>query len=254
MSTTPRDPSEDELQAFVDDRLDPARTMAVRDWLAAHPETQRMVRDYRSQNRAIGDAFAPLLDRRVPERLLALGETQAPGGRVWRAAAMVAMVAAAGAAGWFANDVLRERVIAGPAVAREGVSAHRVYEVEVRHPVEVGADEEAHLVAWLSKRLDAPVRAPELADRGYRLVGGRLLPADHGPAAQFMYETPAGERLTLYVERNRTGEQTAFRFVDEDGVSAFYWKEGPLAYALIGRSGREALLEVARSVYAQLAE
>ena len=46
--------------------------------------------------------------------------------------------------------------------ARRAANAHAVYVPEVRHPVEVGADQEAHLVQWLSKRLAVPVRAPAL--------------------------------------------------------------------------------------------
>ena len=55
------------------------------------------------------------------------------------------------------------------------------------HPVEVGADDEQHLVNWLSKRLGVKVRAPKLDDAGMSLVGGRLLPGENGPVAQFMY-------------------------------------------------------------------
>jgi len=72
------------------------------------------------------------------------------------------------------------------------------------------------------------------------------------PAAQFMYENEKGDRLTLYVERNRTGGETSFRFVAEDEISAFYWKDGPLAYVLIGRAGREQLLGLARATYNQI--
>ena len=66
-----------------------------------------------------------------------------------------------------------------------------------------------------------------------------------------MYENEKGDRLTLYVERNRTGDETSFRFVEQDEVSAFYWKDGPLAYALIGRAERETLLRLARTTYSQ---
>jgi len=79
-----------------------------------------------------------------------------------------------------------------------------------------------------------------------------MLPAASGPAAQFMYENEKGDRLTLYVERNRAGDETSFRFIEQDEVSAFYWKDGPLAYALIGRTGREQLLGLARATYGQI--
>ena len=78
------------------------------------------------------------------------------------------------------------------------IDAHRLYSVEVRHPVEVAADDEAHMSTWLSRRLGKSIKPPPLAGAGFRLVGGRLLPADGKPAAQFMYENAAGQRLTLY--------------------------------------------------------
>ena len=171
--------------------------------------------------------------------------------RLWQLAAALAFIIGAGG-GWGANEYFHAGPSADLALARDAVVAHRVYEVEVRHPVEVAANEEKHLVAWLSKRLDAPVLAPDLSPLGFQLVGGRLLPAASGPAAQFMYENETGDRLTLYVEPNRTGEETAFRFVEQDDIAAFYWKDGPLAYALIGRTEREQLLGLARTTYQQI--
>ena len=118
-------------------------------------------------------------------------------------------------------------------------------------PVEVTASEEQHLVNWLSKRLGAGVRAPDLEPAGFALVGGRLLPgSDGGPAAQFMYEDQSGRRLTLYLRHAQwdSGE-TAFRDAERVGVSLFYWIDGPFGYALAGDLDRERLLEVARLVY-----
>jgi anti-sigma factor RsiW len=49
--------------------------------------------------------------------------------------------------------------------------AHAAYVPEVRHPVEVAASEQQHLIAWLSKRLSRPLRAPSLDAAGYQLLG-----------------------------------------------------------------------------------
>jgi anti-sigma factor RsiW len=119
--------------------------------------------------------------------------------------------------------------------------------------VEVGADQEAHLLRWLSKRLGVSLKIPHLAGLGYSLVGGRLLPGERGPAAQFMYQDIKGQRLTLYVRAGDDSRaQTAFRFAQENGVSVFYWLDGRLGYALSGETGREELLRVADAVYRQL--
>ena len=131
------------------------------------------------------------------------------------------------------------------------LGAHTVYVPEVRHPVEVKADEE-HLIRWLTRRVGAPIRAPSLADRGWKLMGGRLLPDLGLPAAQFMYEDAAGRRLTLYIRKETGLDNTSFQFAERDGLGSFYWIDRPLAYALTGRLGREELMTLANAVYAQL--
>jgi anti-sigma factor RsiW len=131
--------------------------------------------------------------------------------------------------------------------------AHVVYTPEVRHPVEVTADQEQHLVAWLSKRLGAPVHAPQLGALGYELVGGRLLPGQSGPVAQFMYHDASGARLTLYVStEQKSNSETGFRFAQEGEVAVFYWIDGKFGYALSGQLPRSALGKIADAVYAQL--
>jgi anti-sigma factor RsiW len=131
--------------------------------------------------------------------------------------------------------------------------AHLVYAVEVRHPVEVDAAQQEHLVAWLSKRLGTKLKVPVLAEEGFELLGGRLLPGPEGPVAQFMYQETAGRRLTLYVSARAKSEgQTAFRFAQEGAVSVFYWIDGNWGYALSGEIDKPALSRISTSVYRQL--
>ena len=139
------------------------------------------------------------------------------------------------------------------AFAHQAAIAHVVYSPEVRHPVEVGADQEAHLVTWLSKRLGTSIHPPRLAKLGYDLVGGRLLPGQSGPVAQFMYHDASGQRLTLYVSTEQSqNRDTGFRFSEQGPVNVFYWIDGKFGYALSGSLDRTALSRVADVVYAQL--
>ena len=71
---------------------------------------------------------------------------------------------------------------------RQAAGVHAVYQPEQRHPVEVGAARQDHLVQWLSKRLGRPLKVPVLSTQGFELVGGRLLPGDASARAQFMYQ------------------------------------------------------------------
>jgi anti-sigma factor RsiW len=133
-----------------------------------------------------------------------------------------------------------------------------VYAPEKRHPVEVAAAEEQHLVQWLSRRLDKPLKTPDLTAEGYTLVGGRLLPGDAGARAQFMFEDRSGQRVTLYLGELKTPTapaqvgESAFRFSTDGPVPSFYWVDRGFGYALAGKLPRDALLRLATLVYRQL--
>lgn len=246
-------PREDEIQALVDDRLDAARRAEIENWLVTNPDAAARVADLRTQREAVEQAFSGLLDRPVPPHLQNMdAPAVAHTGPMWRMAAMIALVVVGAAGGWFANDAMGPDQVATTAFTQDAVRAHSLYVGEKRHAVEVNAQEEKHLVAWLSRRLQNELVAPDLSSQGYQLVGGRLLPASvTGPAAQFMYETNAGNRITIYIEQDETGRGNDFEFTSYDGVSAFWWKDGPLAYVLIGKSDRDQLLELARATREQ---
>ena len=103
---------------------------------------------------------------------------------------------------------------------------------------------------WLSKRLGRQLVTPDLSGAGFRLMGGRLLPAEDGPAAQFMYENGSGERLTLYL-RSGIRDETAFRYHEEGGIGAFYWSDEGFGYAIAARADRAPLLRIAEIVHQQ---
>ena len=199
--------------------------------------------------------YDPVLEEPVPARLRV-----APPRR-WRVFAIAASwvvigIGAGFCAGWYLHELRPTAAPQAevPAFVKRAAIAHATYSPEVRHPVEVGADQEQHLVAWLSKRLGAQVRAPKLDSIGYSLVGGRLLPGDNGPVAHFMYQTDKGRRITLYVRTEAAeNRETAFRFAAEGNIKVFYWIDRKLGYALSsGDLSKEDLLAVADTVYRQL--
>ena len=132
------------------------------------------------------------------------------------------------------------------------ISAYRTFVVDTAHPVEVKATEQDHLVQWLSNRLGQSVKAPDLTEFGFRLMGGRVLPAaTSGVAAQLMYDDDHGTRLTLYLRNGESGE-TSYSFVREGNVSAFYWIDRGLGFAISAAASRERLLPIVEAVYHQI--
>lgn len=257
--------TEADLHAYVDGLLPLARQAEIEAWLAARPEEAARVNAYRSQNLALRQLFDPVLDEVVPPSI-GLPERRAWWhGAAGRCAAGVLIAFLGGMAGWVVRGNAMPEVATrpdrvrlatmGPAagLARQAAVAHAVYSPELRHPVEVGAEQEDHLVAWLSKRLGKPVHPPHLGKLGYDLIGGRLLPGERGPVAQFMYQDTAGKRLTLYVSTEQgAAADTGFRFAQEGKVGVFYWIDGDFGYALSAGASRGELAAVATAVHAQL--
>jgi anti-sigma factor RsiW len=249
--------NESKLHAYVDGALTAVERREVEVYLEANPDEAARVRAYVAQNQAMHRLFDPVLDEIQALRLAApSGASNAS--RFWRGFGGLAATLALGIAiGYFARGQMGRGVAQVPmGIAQQAILAHVAYVPEVRHPVEVAAAEEQHLVAWLSKRLGAAMKAPSLAAAGYQLLGGRLLPAagevGRAPVALLMYENAQGKRLSLLVRREASNADTAFRFSQSGDTSVFYWIDGPFGYALAGNLDKDTLAGVARLVYQQL--
>jgi anti-sigma factor RsiW len=244
--------SEEQLHAYVDGQTAGEECAAVEKWLESHPEDAARVATWRAQADAIRVRYGAIASEPVPRRfdLAKLARRDRRWSRLAAAAALLAFIVG-GAGGWFGHEFWEG---AGPSrnVTVEAVDAHKVYVVEVRHPVEVPGSESAHLSQWLSRRIGYPVRPPDLETAGLTLVGGRLLPSIAGPpAAFFMYEGTTGERFTIY-SRRASAPQSALRYRAAGVVGSFSWIEDDVAYVVSGPADRARLQKVAEVAYEQI--
>jgi anti-sigma factor RsiW len=244
---------DDDLQAYVDDRLTAERRAEVEAYLADQPDLARRVGLEQAQRKALRCQLQAKFDEPIPTRLRVaniraaqrLGWT----GRLRIAAGVVVIFALGSTSGWLVRGTTpATETPATVRVADDAVSAYRTYVVEVAHPVEVGPQSQDHLVRWLSRRLGRPLSAPDLTGFGYQLMGGRLLPAGEGVAAQFMYEDDSGKRLTVYVRTGGDGA-TAFRFFQKGDVLTLAWLDQDFDCAVSAAVDRSKLQQVAEAVY-----
>lgn len=266
--------SDDELHTLVDGQAASDDLAALRTRLADDPQAQARLAPWQHQRAALQRLHAQVLAEAVPPALLKAAHGSSHVRQTvhpwWRYGGMAASVLIAFSAGWLTNANWPEvggRVTTALNLAkaqperefvRQAGLAHAVYTPEVRHPVEVTAMEQAHLVQWLSKRLGKPLKVPDLTSQGYDLVGGRLLPGEAGARAQFMFQNAAGQRVTLYLGamHNTAGglsnQETGFRFEPQAGIPSFYWSDQGFGYALAGQLPRPSLMKLAQEVYRQL--
>ena len=198
-----------------------------------------------------------IVDEPVPPRLdvhrLAGGSGASRGLRAWSriAAAAILCLAVGVAGGWIARGYRADRA-GQPTLVDEAVAAHELYAGEVLHPVEVRADQQAQLVDWLSKRLDRALAVPDLRALGFDFIGGRLLPADGGPAAQLMYEDEAGQRVTFLIVAANDGRESSLRYAQSGGLRSFLWTDEAIRCVLVGSVARDRLRDIAALAYEQL--
>ena len=244
--------TEDELHAYVDNELPAERRGDVEAWLATHPDDAARVQSWRTMAEALHARYDSIVDEAVPKRLEIERLVRQP--RKWVYGAIAATLAAfifGGGVGWLARGAA-----ASPSALQNftvhALEAHRLYVVEVRHPVEVPGSERAHLQQWLTKRCGWLVRAPELATAGLKLVGGRLLPGAEGPASFMMYEGASGERFTIYTVKS-DAKATQMRYAAQGRESSLFWADDGVAYAVVSSgTDRGRLTQIAQAVYDQM--
>lgn len=242
--------TEDELHAYVDGELPPERRAAVEAWIATHSDDAARIASWCAMSDMLHAKYDSVGDEPVPARLSVDRLSRTP--RRWMMGAIAATLVAfalGGGTGWIAHGA-NARPSLFTNFTLDALDAHKLYVVEVRHPVEVAGNDRAHLQQWLSKRVGYTIKTPELDATGLKLIGGRLLPGPAGPAAFLMYEGASGERYTVYTSR-ANAEATQMRYASQNNDGALFWADRGVGYVVSGGNDRDRLTQVARLVYDQ---
>ncbi|OBZ93944.1 membrane protein [Pararhizobium polonicum] len=261
MTDDPNTVTEADLHAFVDGFLDGKRRQEVELWLKDHPEDAAEVRQWQTQAAELKAAFSNYARPNADDgALLRTAHPKGTPSPLWRRTALIAasltLFLSGAVAGIYGERLLSqpvpgENIAAFESLPGQSKTAFLVYASEKRHPVEVGADQQDHLVTWLGKRLDYKLAAPDLKTLGYSLVGGRLLPVNGKAGAMLMYQDAAGQRLTVLLGKNPDSGETSFRFESAGNLETFYWIDGAIGYAVTGEVSRAKLQEIAEECYRQ---
>jgi anti-sigma factor RsiW len=239
------------LHAYADGELYAHERRDVEQRLASDPAARAEVDVWLAQKAALKEAFDPVLSEPVPFSVKVALKRH--GGAAWHRIALMAAGLAflmiGGAGGWFAAHMRMPTQTAS--FVDHAIVAYEVYSPEVRHPVEVAANDRDHLVTWLSKRIGEPLKIPDLSREGYTLLGGRLLAAEDRPAGQLMYENADKGRIAIFLAANTGGRDTAFLVTEKGPVTACYWLSEHLGFVITGEASRDKLMSIANDVYRQ---
>ena len=264
--------SEEDIHAYVDGTLSEERREEVERAIELNPALAARVSDYFSLNNMFHERYDRVLNEPVPARLRVAEKRRWLDAANWpqfagMAAALVLGIGIgvgtnmgkdvsmpwANLSSSGASNTRPVSADASEVFAQKAALAHVVYMPAVDRPAQIGQDHEEDFVQYLANKLGTDVHPPMLTKSGFQLAGGRVLPGDDGPVAQFMYHNAKGERVTLCISHRKVNANTtAFKLYQEGPVNVFYWVDGDFGYAVSGGIDRKVMLQIAHDVYAQL--
>lgn len=230
-------PSEEELHAYVDERLEPGRRREVELYLAANPEQAARIEGWRADARQLRAALAGLAEQPLNPRLQPAAlrrDLRQRRQRRWAIAAMLLVaLGVGGLGGWQARDA---NLLANTALPMaDALQAHRLFAYAA--PLDVAVQQPGQLQAWLTEHFSPSGRLPDLSAYGFTPVGARLLSNEQGPAALLVFQDAQGQRISLFLRtpsehyaRMPTGERV------EGQLQARYWSHGAYNYALVSEA------------------
>ena len=237
--------TEDDLQAYVDERLEPPRQRSVEAYLAGNAEMQARIAALVAQRNALRAALAPIVAEPIPSRLDVWHF--APHRPRWNGwlrplpalAASLALLCIGGLAGWQVRGGINPQENGIGALAKEAADSYTVFATDTLRPVEVS--EPATLSHWVTSRLHRPVGVPDLTGAGFRLLGGRVVATPHGPAGLYIYERKQGARLGVLVRPMKIDRTTRMAEQSFGDLSGFTWADGGIGYSLVGAASASTL-------------
>ncbi|MFB4392185.1 anti-sigma factor family protein [Pseudomonas sp. LS_1] len=240
-------PTEQELHAYIDERLEPARRAEVQAWLAANPEQAERIEAWRNDARRLRTALAglsemphnPALELSRLRRRLRQRRQQ----RWATAAVLVLALGLGGLGGWQARDAVLTASILPMA---DAVQAHKLF--ADTPALDVQADDPAQLQAWLGRHFNRVGQLPDLGSYGLRPVGARLLANENGPAALLVFQDGQGQRISLFMRSPGKRFEMPNGQRTEGMLEARYWSHGDYAFAVVSAADDERGEQVRRAL------
>lgn len=253
---TDRPITEDDLHAYIDGRLEAARSEEVSVYLDKHPDVAARFASFSVQRALLHGAFDPVADEPIPTRLNLnhmIATRRQNKVSTWRlAAAAVVLLVAGGSGGWYMHDMTLPPTEGVVALAREASDSFVTYAADRTRPVELRADNMVELVDWATERMGQKPVMPDLSKSGYRLMGGRVVSTPHGAGLMLMYDNDQGTRLVM-LTRPMAVDQTRTMTPHSQGkVDGWAWASNGMGYSLVGSLPSEALHPLADDIRRQV--
>ena len=254
---------EDILHDYVDGQLDMHGRVEVARYLGVDADAKLRVDVFRRQNDALQELYDPVLREAIPKDILdVVGAVTPARVRMTTYVVVGVLFLAIACVGWLSRGILEEEQRQASQLNRfltHAVDSYAYYGLDSDRASTAG---EAIIPAWLERSLNTEIRLPSLGETGLRIAGGRLLPATTGAAGQIAFRDESGDMVGLFIQSGLRDGGSAFigdatpehapGHVKRKKFSVFFWSDGTLAYAVVGRGGRATLSDAVNRIRGDL--
>ena len=260
---------DEQIQDYVDGRLNERDRAAVAAYLLAHPRVAAEVEAVRRQSEALRALGQEILDEPVPEHLRRLlreraahvraergpvrrGASRRPIPRLpsfRRTAAAILVFCAGGGVGWFLHEAVR----VGPSLADMLLAdigrAYAFYGAR-DYPVAFPPDRAPEFVTWIDRTFQRDVRPPDLAALGYSYRGGRVIPSAGANIGLFQFARPEDAELAVFFWSTAAAPGVVRALHNRDDIAAHFWNGDGLSFAVISDRTNRDLATTAEAIFA----
>lgn len=235
MNETTPFPGEADIHAYIDGHLDEADSARMEAWLERNPARAKEIRGWQQdaqQLRAmLGGLPASTGQAALDPATIRARRRHRVRARLSMAAMLVLALGVGAISGWQARRMTMPTAAAPMA---DALQAYRMFALNRHVNLDVTQQHAGELQGWLDQHFRNAARLPNLADSGFRPVGGRLLATDNGPAAMVLYEDRQGDAISFYIRPPSPNTGTLRRGQRREGqLVASYWSGNGYNYALI---------------------
>ena len=247
--------SNEELHAFIDGELDPARNAEIATIVAADTHLAERIAAYQSDKKQLEHVYERLDARPLPEqwlRLIAARETQPEAASSARVSKRAFAAIAAGLllilGSWLAYDRL---VVPGDEIVGEALAA-RQESMLPQQSLDVAAlaEPEARNQV-LTRALTMKLKAPDLSKMGYQLADIRVyFNVPGGKAVELGYRDGQNRVFTLYLRHPSSPARV--ELLERDGLRICVWQDDVIGTVMLGQMSAGEMARISTLAYAGL--
>lgn len=238
------------LHAYADGELDGDDSRAVEKLLTNDEQARETLAAIHLQRSALRKEYDGALGEQLPSALLKMVAISRRRKRFaifskWALAAGLVGLMIGVTGGWLAGHSMA----VAETLPDRALNAFSVFATDPNHATEVSASDKDNLDHWLVDRIGAKFNIPDLSDKGYALVGGRMLAEQNRPAGLLIYEDAAKNRLVIYVAANPAKNELPMAVTSRGKLVSCFWVESDLVYALAGEQTAKVMLPLAQEAH-----